>query len=60
MYTLNSKSVAEKRVEYLYKKAIGTGDDADCIKDFYIQDILSSYSLRFSFVSLLLLFVSLF
>ena len=59
-YTLNSKSVAEKRVEYLYKKAIGTGDDADCIKDFYIQDILSSYSLRFSFVSLLLLFVSLF
>ena len=60
MYTLNSKSVTEKYVEYKYKKEIGTGDDADCIKDFYIQDILSSYSLRFSFVSLLLLFVSLF
>ena len=57
--TLNSKSVAEKRVEYLYKKAIGTGDDADCIKDYFIQQELSS-SLRFSFVSLLLLFVSLF
>ena len=59
-YTLNSKSVAEKYVEYKYKKAIGTGDDADCIKDFYIRQELSSYSLRFSFVSLLLLFVSLF
>ena len=57
--TLNSKSVAEKYVEYEYKKEIGTGDDADCIKDFYIQLELS-YSLRFSFVSLLLLFVSLF
>ena len=60
LYTLNSKSVAEKYVEYKYKKAIGTGDDADCIKDFYIRQELSSYSLRFSFVSLLLLFVSLF
>ena len=59
-YTLNSKSVAEKYVEYEHKKKIGTGDDADCIKDFYIQLELSSYSLRFSFVSLLLLFVSLF
>ena len=58
--TLNSKSVAEKYVEYAFKKQIGTGDDADCIKDYYIQQILSSSSLRFSFVSLLLLFVSLF
>ena len=57
--TLNSKSVAEKYVEYWHKKEIGTGDDADCIKDYFIQQ-LSSYSLRFSFVSLLLLFVSLF
>ena len=57
--TLNSKSVAEKYVEYAHKKEIGTGDDADCIKDYFIQQ-LSSYSLRFSFVSLLLLFVSLF
>ena len=59
-YTLNSKSVTEKYVEYWHKKQIGTGDDADCIKDYFIQKILSSYSLRFSFVSLLLLFVSLF
>ena len=59
-YTLNSKSVTEKYVEYEYKKEIGTGDDADCIKDYFIQYELSSYSLRFSFVSLLLLFVSLF
>ena len=58
--TLNSKSVAEKYVEFRLKKEIGTGDDADCIKDYYIQLELSSYSLRFSFVSLLLLFVSLF
>ena len=58
--TLNSKSVAEKYVEYYFKKEIGTGDDADCIKDYFIQYELSSYSLRFSFVSLLLLFVSLF
>ena len=58
--TLNSKSVAEKYVEYTYKKEIGTGDDADCIKDFFYIQHLSSYSLRFSFVSLLLLFVSLF
>ena len=59
LITLNSKSVAEKYVEYDHKKEIGTGDDADCIKDYFIQQ-LSSYSLRFSFVSLLLLFVSLF
>ena len=57
--TLNSKSVAEKWIEYYRKKEIGTGDDADCIKDYFIQQELSS-SLRFSFVSLLLLFVSLF
>ena len=59
-HTLNSKSVAEKYVEYAHKKKIGTGDDADCIKDYFIRQELSSYSLRFSFVSLLLLFVSLF
>lgn len=59
-YTLNSKKVAEKYVEFEYKKQIGTGDDADCIKDYFIQDELSSNSLCLSFFSLLVAVVALF
>ena len=53
--TLGSKTVAEKYVEYKYKDEIGTGDDADCIKDYFIRQELSSNGLNISSISLLLL-----
>ena len=53
--TLGSKTVAEKYVEYEYKDEIGTGDDADCIKDYFIRQELSSNGLNISSISLLLL-----
>ena len=53
--TLGSKTVAEKYVEYKYKEIIGTGDDADCIKDYFIRQELSSNGLNISSISLLLL-----
>ena len=54
-HTLGSKTVAEKYVEYQYKEIIGTGDDADCIKEFFIRQELSSNGLNISSISLLLL-----
>ena len=51
---LGSKT-AEKYVEYRYKEIIETGDDADCIKDFFIRQKLSSNGLNISSISLLLL-----
>ena len=42
-------------VEYKYKDEIGTGDDADCIKDYFIRQELSSNGLNISSISLLLL-----
>ena len=54
--TLGSKTVIEKYVEYEYKDKIGTGDDADCIKDYFIRQELSSNGLNISSISLLLLF----
>ena len=54
--TLGSKTVAEKYVEYKYKDEIGTGDDSDCIKDYFIRQELSSNGLNISSISLLLLF----
>ena len=57
-YTLGSKDVAEKYVDYKYKEAISKAgsDDADCVRDYLIRDALSSNKLSISTISLLLLF----
>ena len=56
--TLGSKDVAEKYIDYAYKEAISKAgsDDADCVRDYLIRDVLSSNKLSISTISLLLLF----
>lgn len=55
--TLGDKDIAKKYVEYVYKEEIGSGDDSDCVRDYYIRKVMSSNMLRLSFFSLIALAV---
>ena len=55
-FTLGSKDVAEKYIDYAKKEYISNADDADCIRDYFMREALSSNKLSLSLLSLLLFF----
>lgn len=55
-FTLGSKDVAEKYIDYAKKEYISNADDADCVRDYFMREALSSNKLSLSLLSLLLFF----
>ena len=57
-FTLGSKDVAEKYIDYTRKEVLSKAgsDDADCVRDYFIRKALSSNKLSLSLLSSLLFF----